>query len=194
MESDMGMSQVQKKLIGKPDSLWNYSSGTTNILSGPILRKHFGGHQEYLDFWYQELIDKIGMHSMVVETDLAGNYIGSSYAWATTRDWAKFGLLYLHEGNWNGNQVLDSTWVRYTSTPTNTSEGRYGAQFWLNAGAYHPDVPLDMYSSNGFKGQHVFIIPSKDLVVVRTGLVSEPKFDVNDFLKHIIESIQKESL
>lgn len=189
MESDMGMSQIDNNLVGKPDSLWNYSSGTTNILSGPILRAQFNDHQQYLDYWYSDLIDKIGMHSMVVETDLTGNYIGSSYAWATTRDWAKFGLLYLHEGNWAGEQVLDSSWVHYASTPTNTSEGRYGAQFWLNAGAHHPDVPLDMYSSNGFKGQYVFIIPSKDLVVVRTGLVSDPKFNVNDFLKNIIACI-----
>lgn len=190
LESDMGQVQIKNQLVGEPDQLWNYSSGTTNILSGPLLRKEFDSHQEYLDFWYQELIDKIGMHSMVVEADLEGNYIGSSYAWATTRDWAKFGLLYLHEGNWNGEQLLDSSWVAYTSTPTNTSEGRYGAQFWLNAGAYHPDVPKDMYSCNGFKGQYVFIIPSKDLVVVRTGLVADPKFNINEFLREIIESLE----
>ena len=189
LKSDMGQVQIENPLVGEPDQLWNYSSGTTNILSGPLLREEFDSHQEYLDFWYGELIDKIGMHSAVIETDLAGNYIGSSYAWATTRDWAKFGLLYLNEGNWNGEQVLDSSWVQYTRTPTNTSEGRYGAQFWLNAGGYHPDVPKDMYSCNGFKGQYVFIIPSRDLVVVRTGLVSDPKFDVNGFLQNIIESI-----
>ncbi len=189
LESDMGQAQIKNELVGLPDQLWNYSSGTTNILSGPLLRREFDSHQEYLDFWYRELIDKIGMHSAVVETDLAGNYIGSSYAWATTRDWAKFGLLYLHEGNWNGEQIIDSSWVHYTATPTNTSEGRYGAQFWLNAGSYHPDVPTDMYSCNGFKGQYVFIIPSRNLVVVRTGLVSDPKFDVNVFLRGIIESL-----
>ena len=190
LESDMGQVQIANQLVGEPDQLWNYSSGTTNILSGPLLRREFDSHQDYLDFWYSELIDKIGMHSAVVESDLAGNYIGSSYAWATTRDWAKFGLLYLHEGNWNGEQVLDSSWVQYAVTPTNTSEGRYGAQFWLNAGGYHPDVPKDMYSSNGFKGQHVFIIPSRNLVVVRTGLVSEPKFDLNGFLRDIVNSIE----
>lgn len=190
LESDMGQVQIENELIGKPDELWNYSSGTTNILSGPLLRREFDTHQDYLDFWYKELIDRIGMNSMVVESDLAGNYIGSSYAWATTRDWAKFGLLYLHEGNWNGDQVIDSAWVKYSSSPTNTSEGRYGAQFWLNAGGYYPDVPLDLYSCNGFKGQYVFIIPSKNLVVVRTGLAADPKFDVNAFLKDIISSIE----
>ncbi|MCA0933185.1 beta-lactamase family protein [Lutimonas saemankumensis] len=189
LESDMGSSQIENQLVGKPDSLWNYSSGTTNILSGPLLKSQFKTHQEYLDFWYKDLIDRIGMHSMVIETDLSGSFIGSSYAWATTRDWAKFGLLYLHEGNWNGEQVLDSSWVKYASTPTNTSNGRYGAQFWLNAGGHHPDVPLDMYSCNGFKGQYVFIVPSKQMVVVRLGLVNEPEFDVNAFLSRITGSI-----
>lgn len=189
LESDMGLSQIAKPLTGKPNESWNYSSGTTNLLAGPLLKGQLGSEQEYLDFWYSELIDKIGMYSAVVETDEAGNYIGSSYAWANTRDWAKFGILYLHEGNWNGEQLLDSSFVKYASSPTNSSEGRYGAQFWLNAGGYHPDAPLDMYSCNGFKGQYVFIIPSKNLVIVRTGLKGEPKFDVNEFVKRIVESI-----
>lgn len=189
LAADMGAMQIDKPLVGNPDETWNYSSGTSNLLSGPLLRAQFGTHQEYLDFWYTELLDKIGMHSAVVEVDQVGNYIGSSYAWATTRDWAKFGLLYLHEGNWNGEQVLDSSFVKYAATPTNSSEGRYGAQFWLNAGAYFPDVPLDMYYCSGFKGQYVFIIPSEDLIVVRTGLTGDPAFNVNDFLKEIIASI-----
>ena len=189
LASDMGLSQIDKPLTGKPNESWNYSSGTTNLLAGPLLKAELESDQEYLDFWYSELIDKIGMYSAVLETDEAGSYIGSSYAWANTRDWAKFGLLYLHEGNWNGEQILDSSFVRYASSPTNSSEGRYGAQFWLNAGAYHPDAPLDMYSCNGFKGQYVFIIPSKNLVIVRTGLKGEPNFDVNEFVKSIVETI-----
>jgi len=189
LTDDMGQLQIDKPLVGLPNETWNYSSGTSNLLSGPLLREQFNSHQEYLDFWYEELLDKIGMHSAIVEVDQVGNYIGSSYAWATTRDWAKFGLLYLHEGNWNGEQVLDSSFVKYVAAPTNSSEGRYGAQFWLNAGAYFPDAPLDIYYSSGFKGQYVFIIPSENLVIVRTGLKGDPKFDVNEFLREIIASI-----
>jgi len=189
LTDNMGQLQIDKPLVGLPNETWNYSSGTSNLLSGPLLREQFNSHQEYLDFWYEELLDKIGMHSAIVEVDQVGNYIGSSYAWATTRDWAKFGLLYLHEGNWNGEQVLDSSFVKYVAAPTNTSEGRYGAQFWLNAGAYFPDAPLDIYYSSGFKGQYVFIIPSENLVIVRTGLKGDPKFDVNEFLREIIASI-----
>ncbi len=187
---DMTKVQLEKPLVNHPDTHWNYSSGTSNLLSG-ILRRQFKTHQEYLDFWYSGLIDRIGMNSMIVETDMAGNYVGSSYAWATTRDWAKFGLLYLHKGNWNGDQVFDQDWVNYTTTPTNTSNGRYGAHFWLNAGGYYPDVPEDMFSCNGFQGQKVYIIPSLDLVVVRMGLSESPNFDFNGFLKEIIGSFEK---
>ena len=189
-KTDMGAMQASKNLTGKTDSTWNYSSGTTNLLSGPLLKKKFDTHQEYLDFWYRELLDKIGMHSATIETDLSGSYVGSSYGWANTRDWAKFGLLYLKKGNWNGEQIIDSTWVDYVSTPTNTSDGRYGAQFWLNAGGHYPDVPRDLFSANGYQGQYVFIIPSKDLVIVRMGLMEEPDFDVNGLLRDIVSCIE----
>ena len=185
---DMTRAQIEKPAIAKPGTHWNYSSGTTNLLSG-ILRSRFTTHQQYLDFWYAELIDKIGMHSMLIETDMSGNYVGSSYGWATTRDWAKFGLLYLHEGNWNGEQLFDPSWVRYVTTAANTSEGKYGAHFWLNAGGRYPDAPRDLYSCNGYQGQRVFIIPSLDLVIVRMGLKEDPAFDFNAFLKAVIGSI-----
>lgn len=187
---DMSRSQLEKPAKFKPNLHWYYSSGTSNLLSG-ILRKQFKTHQEYLDFWYSALIDKIGMNSALVETDMAGNFVGSSYGWATTRDWAKFGLLYLHKGNWNGEQLFDPNWAKYVATPTNTSNGRYGAQFWLNAGGYFPDVPRDMFYCSGYQGQMVAVFPSQDLVIVRMGLTEEPEFDFNEFLKEIIGSLKK---
>ncbi len=190
LAEDMTRVQLEKPAQFKPNTHWNYSSGTTNLLSG-ILRKQFKTHQEYLDFWYSALIDKIGMNSMIVETDMAGNYVGSSYSWATTRDWAKFGLLYLHKGNWNGEQLFDETWAKYVSTPTQGSKGDYGAHFWLNAGGRYPDAPQDLYSANGYQGQKVFIIPSQDLVIVRMGLTEDAKFDFNGLLKGIVGSLKK---
>ena len=186
---DMTRSQLEKPAAFKPNTRWNYSSGTTNLLSG-ILRKQFKTHQEYLDFWYTDLIDKIGMNSMVIETDMSGNYVGSSYGWATTRDWSKFGLLYLHNGNWNGEQIFNEGWAKYTATPTNTSDGRYGAHFWLNAGGTFQDVPKDMYFCSGYQGQMILIIPSLDLVVVRMGLKESPEFNFNEIMKGIIASIK----
>ena len=185
---DMGKVQLEKPMKYKPNTHWNYSSGTTNLLS-KILRSKFKTQQEYQNFWYASLIDKIGMNSMVVESDMTGNFVGSSYGWATTRDWAKFGLLYLNKGNWNGEQIFDESWTNYVSKPTNDSDGQYGGHFWLNAGKRYPDAPKDLYSCNGFQGQRIFIIPSKDLVIVRMGLSED--FDFNGFLKEIIGSFEK---
>ena len=187
MAEDMTQSQIDKPFVGKPNNTWNYSSGTTNLLSG-ILRKQFKTHQDYLDFWYSSLLDKIGMNSALVETDMAGNFVGSSYGWATTRVWAKFGLLYLHKGNWNGEQLFNESWSNYVATPTNSSNGNYGAQFWLNASRKFPDVPANMYYASGYQGQMVAIFPSQDLVVVRMGLSEE--FDFNGFLSDVISSIK----
>ena len=186
LSENMGEVQEHKQFVGKPNETWNYSSGTTNLLSN-ISRSYFDSHQEYLDYWYSDLIDKIGMHSMTIEADLKGNFVGSSYGWATPRDWAKFGLLYLHKGNWNGTQIFDASWVNYATSPTNTSNGRYGAQIWLNAGGHYPDAPQDLYSFNGYQGQRVFVIPSKELVIVRMGL---SEIDFNEFLSGIIETIE----
>ena len=188
LAKDMTKSQKEKPLTGEPNNSWNYSSGTSNLVSGYI-RNQFKTHQEYLDFWYAELIDKIGMSSMLIETDLSGNYVGSSYGWATPRDWAKFGLLYLYKGNWNGEQLLNESWVDYTAAPTNGSNGQYGAHFWLNAGGVYPNAPKDIFSCNGYQGQYVFIIPSEELVIVRFGLAENPVFNVDRLLREIIDVI-----
>jgi CubicO group peptidase (beta-lactamase class C family) len=186
LERNMTKMQEEKLLKYETNFSWNYSSGTTNLLSG-ILRKQFPTHQAYLDFWYTDFIDKIGMNSMVVETDLAGNYVASSYAWAMARDWAKFGLLYLHNGNWNGEELFNKKWVDYVTTPTPTSNGTYGAQFWLNAEKQFKEVPANMYFADGYQGQRVYILPDQDLVIVRFGL---SWFEENEFLKGVLESIQ----
>lgn len=190
LAEDMGKVQLDKPAQFKPNTHWNYSSGTTNLLS-LILRRQFKTQQQYLDFWYSAVIDKIGMSSMITEQDMTGTFVGSSYGWSTARDWSKFGLLYLNKGNWNGEQILDESWVKYTATPTNTSEGKYGAQFWLNAGGKFPDVPRDMFYCSGYQGQMVAIIPSMDMVIVRMGLKEDPAFDFNGFLKGIIGSVKK---
>lgn len=192
LEADMPSVQMRKKAIAPPAEVWNYSSGTSNLLSG-ILRSQFEEYQAYLDFPYKALIDKTGMHSMLLETDATGNFVGSSYGWASTRDWAKFGLLYLNEGHWDGRQLFDKNWVAYVTTPTEASEGRYGAHFWLNAGGVYPDAPRDLYSANGYQGQYVLIIPSRQLVIVRTGLAEPPDFKLNDFLREVLASVKSET-
>ncbi|MDG3583273.1 serine hydrolase domain-containing protein [Galbibacter pacificus] len=189
LTDDMTKVQAEKEAAYPPNSYWNYSSGTTNLLSG-LLRKEFNSYPEYLNFPYKKLIDRIGMHSMVIETDAAGNFVGSSYGWATTRDWGKFGLLYLHEGNWNGDRVFHENWATYVATPAPNSDGLYGGHFWLNTPEKLPDAPMDAYFADGFQGQRVYIVPSKDLVVVRMGLASGDAFDFNGFLSGITKAIK----
>ena len=172
----------------KPRTEWKYSSGTTNILSG-IVRSLIGNDQVYHEFPYREIFNKIGMTSMLLETDAAGNFVGSSYSNATARDWARFGLLYYKNGIWKGDTILPKSWVNYTRTAAPASKGGYGAQFWLNRSKKLPDAPEDMYSCQGHRGQRIFIIPSRHLVVIRLGF-SETEFDHNGFLKGILAAIK----
>ncbi len=186
---NMTKSQINKSEKHKPNHFFNYSSGTTNLLSG-ILRKQFDSYQDYMDFPYKSFIDKMGMHSMIIETDCAGNYVLSSYGWATTRDWAKFGLLYLHNGNWDGDQILKESWVKYTQEPAPESDDRYSEQFWINKGGFYPNSPRDMYSANGYQGQRIFIIPSKDMVIVRLGYSERDAFDFDGMVSNIVASVK----
>lgn len=185
---DMALFAQEKKSIANPGSVWYYSSGTTNIVCDYI-REVIGNDSAYYTFPRRELFDKTGMRSVIFETDASGNFIGSSYLYASMRDYVRYGLLYLNKGNWLGEQILSETWIDFTTTPADDSEGRYGAFFWLNKSKDYPDVPEDMYSCRGHDGQYIFIIPSKELVVVRTGFSQKGVFDPNLFLKNILEAI-----
>lgn len=186
-KNDMYGYAIQTELGSHPGSKWYYSSGTSNILAGAV--KDIVGEDNYLAFPYDEIFSKIGANSFLMETDASGKFVGSSYSWATPRDWAKFGLLYLHDGNWLGEQILPKGWAKYSGTPIPNSEGKYGAHFWTANPEQYPDVPTDMYRAAGYHGQWVFIIPSRDLVVVRMGLTENKDFRGNQFLKELLEAI-----
>lgn len=186
---DMARYTINKPFSIKPDSIWKYSSGGTNIVSF-IIRKTIDNDTEYLAFPRKELFNAIGMKSAIWETDASGTFVGSSYIYATMRDYARFGLLFLNNGNWLGNQILPNDWVTYTTTEAKGSDGQYGAFFWLNkSGKDYPDVPRDMYCCRGHDGQYIYIIPSKNLVVVRTGFSKKGTFDFNKFLADIVNSV-----
>ena len=186
---DMGQYAIDKPYKYPVDSIWYYSSGTTNIV-GLMMRKSFNSDNEYHRFPREKLFNKIGIRSAIFEPDASGTFVGSSYLYATMQDYARFGLLYLNDGNWLGEQILPEGWIKYSTTEANGSDGQYGAFFWLNLeGTDYPDVPKDMYSCNGHDGQFIYIIPSKDLVVVRTGFSKHGDFDNNEFLAEIVNAI-----
>lgn len=184
---DVVANSIDNTLAHAPGTYWYYSSGTSNIISG-LIRRQFSSLEEYYDYLHQRLYGRIGMQSALIETDESGNFIGSSFGYATARDWGRFGTLYLNEGYWLDDQVLPEGWVDFTRSPAPNSKGEYGGHFWLNVDQqYFPDLPGDMYSANGFQGQKTIIIPSKELVIVRLGYNSD--FDFNQFISDIIAAL-----
>jgi CubicO group peptidase (beta-lactamase class C family) len=181
-------------LKDKPGERFLYSSGTTLILSG-IIRETVGD-EYYYKFPYEKLFYKIGMNQAVIEPDASGTFVGSSYCYASARDWARFGLLYLNDGVWDGERILPEGWVKYTLTPAPAATmGEYGAQWWLNAGAKndadhrkYPNIPTDAYWADGFEEQYVMVVPSEKLVVVRLG-VSHNGFDFEKLVTGIRDAL-----
>lgn len=177
---------IDQDFEGKMGSHWEYSSGSSNMLSG-ILRDRMT-EKEYFDFPYK-FFDKIGASSFMMETDASGNFVSSSYAWATARDWAKFGQFFLDEGVVDSTRLLPEGWVDFTTEVANGSEGEYGAHFWLPTNKDYPRSPKDMYFADGFQGQRVFVIPSEGIVIVRLGLTrfEHPVYD--DLVMDVIEAL-----
>jgi len=186
---DMGAYAISKKLLTKPDSVWSYSSGSGNIIE-KYLRTAFKSHEEYLAYPRKAIFNKTGMRSVVWEVDASGTFVGSSYLYATMRDYARFGLLYLHNGNWLGEQIFPEGWINYTTSPAKGSGGAYGALFWLNKNGEFPGLPEDLYYCDGYEGQRIFILPSKEMIIVRTGCSPRGTIDWQSFLKGITETAE----
>jgi CubicO group peptidase (beta-lactamase class C family) len=139
---------------------WHYSGGTSLILAR-LLRDTFPSERE--------LFEPLGMRSAVLEPDASGTFVAASFMYASARDWARLGLLYLQDGVWQGRRLLPEGWVAYTLTPVKPApEARYGAHMWLklpespNLG--EPPMPDDSYYMLGYDQQIVAVVPSRDLV------------------------------
>lgn len=187
---------IRKPLVHPPGTHWKYSSGTSNILS--YLLRQTLGHERYYRFPYEQLFQKIGMTSVVMEPDPSGTFVGSSFMYASPRDWARFGQLYLQDGTWNGEQILPEDWVEYATTPAPAApKGQYGAQIWLNQGREdHPEdrpfpqLPRSLYRFSGFEGQEVMVFPSRDAVIVRMGMTpDESALDQGPIAADILEAL-----
>jgi CubicO group peptidase (beta-lactamase class C family) len=192
-KADMAGYTASRPLKYPPGSVFNYSSGNSNILSKII--RNTVGEKEYASFPYTSLFQKLGMNTALLEPDASGTFVGSSYIFASARDYARFGLLYYDDGVWNGERILPEDWVKKTTTsPSANKLKNYGYQFWLNgmdkkdpSKRKYPDVPADMYYADGYGGQDIYIIPSKGLVVVRLGV---SVIDENNFLKKIVAAVE----
>ncbi len=196
-KQDMDAFAASFPLETEPNGKWSYSSGTTNILAG-IIQRSFDSMEEYLKFPREALFNKLGMRSAVFETDATGMFVGAAYVYACARDWARFGLLYLNDGVWEGERILPDGWVQYTATPTPKSpKGNYGAQFWLNKGfpgnpetREYPALPQEMIYCYGYQGQYTVIIPSMNLVIVRLGMDTEGALPFVKFMTGILDAVE----
>ncbi len=156
---------VSKPSEFPPNTVYRYRNSDPLTL-GSIIRETVEARGEsYLTFPQRELFDKIGMRNMILEPDPYGNFLLTGFDYGTARDWARFGLLHLQDGMWQGKRILPEGWVDYVSTPAPASEGNYGGLWWINTAA---DVPAGFYAS-GARGQRVMVLPDLDLVITRLG-------------------------
>jgi CubicO group peptidase (beta-lactamase class C family) len=163
-------------LTREPDTHWAYSTASSTIVARRIGDIVGGGRRGMLAFIRRELLDRIGMRSGVPEFDAAGTFLGGGFFWATARDWARFGYLYLNDGIWEDARVLPEGWVDYARTqgPAPNSGG-FGAHFWLNLEPSEhqfellPGGPRSAFAAEGAAGQYVLILPDRNLVLVRLG-------------------------
>jgi CubicO group peptidase (beta-lactamase class C family) len=173
---DMAKFAAEKPLVHQPGTDWAYSSGTSAIIAG-TLRATFANDQDYLRYPRERLFGPLGMRSAVIATDASGTLIGSSLLYASARDFARLGLLYLQDGVWQGERLLPEGWVTYTLTPANDApDETYGAHMWLKLPQSdangEPPMPDDAYYFLGHDEQIIAIVPSRDLVIVRLGLTA----------------------
>jgi CubicO group peptidase (beta-lactamase class C family) len=177
LKSDMAGFAHAQPLLHAPGTFWSYSSGTANILSRIVQDAAGGLGAAYPN---ERLFKPLGMTSAIIETDEDGTLVGSSYMYATARDWARYGQFLLQDGVWNGREILPRGYVALMISPVAASSGQFGhGLVWLWGSepvepGINPDtdfgIPADTFWMEGHDGQSTAIIPSHELVIVRLGL------------------------
>jgi len=160
-----------RALFREPGTYWDYENFDT-LLGIYAMKLALGDDQTYREFPRRALLDRIGMRNTLISVDRFGDFILSSQVYTNARDLARFGLLYLNGGVWNGERLISEEWIEFTRTPAPATADRgnqYGGQWWL-VPDNRSDVPADAYSTSGNRGQYVVVVPSHDLVIVRRGL------------------------
>ncbi|SFS20193.1 serine hydrolase domain-containing protein [Yoonia litorea] len=167
LTDDMAEFAATNPTEAAPNSFFNYSSGTSTMLSR-VWQDKLG--EAALLYPQTILFAPLGMTSATLETDASDTFVGSSYMYATARDWARFGLFLLQDGVWDGQRILPEGYVDWMFEPVETSEGLYArGHLWREASGDRPPFE-DAVWLRGHDGQSMAIFPSRDLVIVRLGL------------------------
>jgi len=171
--------------VADPETRWNYNSGGSNLLARLVGETVGGGADEMLAFMKSELFEPLGMRTPNPKFDAAGHFVGASACPSSALDFARFGLLYLRDGVWDGTRMLPEGWVDYSRTPSPQSDGLYGAHFWVTPGS------LGIFSCQGAWGQRTLIVPKLDLVVVRLGQTAPHKVGaVVQYCKELVDAFR----
>jgi CubicO group peptidase (beta-lactamase class C family) len=196
LESDMAGFARAQPLAHPAGEFWSYSSGTANILSR-IVQDAAG--RVGAEYPAQMLFKPLGMASATMETDEYGTLVGSSYMYATARDWARYGQFLLQDGVWRGQEFLPRGYVAMMASPVAASGGQYGhGMVWLwgsdaLAPGTNPDssfgIPADTFWMEGHDGQSTAIIRSRELVIVRLGLTpARTRYTPQALVKAVLEA------
>lgn len=163
---------LTKAAAHPPGTRFNYSSGTANLLARLYLDT-LGSPQQAYDDFFTHILRPMGMQNATLEMDTSGAFIGSSYFYASARDWARLGQMMLDQGVINDQRIVTADWVERATTPnTSNNEQAYGYQWWLNRGdriLRFPSLPEDAYFALGNREQSVMVAPSRRTVIVRLG-------------------------
>ncbi len=183
---------LSRHVYREPGTYWDYENYDT-ILGVWAMRRILGDWQSYIEFPRKALLDRIGMRNTLLSTDRFGDFILSSQVYTNARDLARFGLLYLNGGVWNGERIISEEWIDFVRTPapaTAETGNQYGGQWWL-VPDNRTDVPSDAYSTAGNRGQYVIVVPSHDLVIVRRGLdYGRQGFNRWDLTREVLKAIR----
>ena len=181
-------------LVREPGSHWDYENYDT-LLAVYAMKRTFETAEEYRLFPYRELLGRIGMHNTLLSTDRFGDFVLSSQVYTSARDLARFGLLYLNGGLWQGQRIISQEWIDFVRTPAPASAVRghdYGGQWWLVPDD-RGDVPPDAFATAGNRGQYVIVVPSHDTVIVRRGLdYGAQGFDRWDLTREVLKAIHRD--
>jgi CubicO group peptidase (beta-lactamase class C family) len=164
-QSDMAAYAAARPALHAPDTVFNYSSGTSNIISG-IVARTLGPGEPYERFLHERLFGPLGMRSAEARFDDAGTFKASSFVYATARDYLRFGLLYLRDGMWDGARLLPAGWVDHGRRIRSYDEAEdrwYGAHWWSVGDE------LGTFWASGYEGQSIMVCPPLDLLAVRLG-------------------------
>ena len=180
-----------RALIRTPGTYWDYENYDT-LLGVYAMKLALGGEREYAESRRRALLDRRGVRKTLVSTGGLGDLVWSRQVYTNARDLARFGLLYLQNGVWNGEQLISEEWIDFVRTPAPATEqigNMYGGQWWL-VPDNRDDVPQDAYATSGNRGQYTIVVPTHDLVIVRRGLdYGRQGFDRWGLTREVIKAI-----